>query len=151
MRALAFVIVVALLFVAGALIGAAILGSGYGIPSSFDATYSLDALSVLAGVGEELGKPVIYEWPVATLLRPGETYINITLLNFMSKCKDGAPPAVIIVYVNGKQFSSNGTSFSVRIERNNIFFVSKIKIIINTNCTIMPGSPLAHVKITSLK
>jgi len=149
MRARAFAILVAMLFVIGSFAGTLTIRFGYGLPLRFHATYNLEALDILAGVGKELGKPVVYEWPITTLLRPGETYINITLLRFNVECSKSTSPVVITVYVGEKQFTSNGTSLSVSIKRDSIFFIAKIRVLINTNCTILPGTPSVYVEITS--
>ncbi len=151
MRARAFAIFVAMLFVTGSLAGTLTIRSGYGLPSRFHAIYNLEALEILAGVGKELGKPVVYEWPVTTLLRPGETYINITLLRFKAECGKNSSPVVITVFIGDKQFTSNGTSLSAHIKRDSMFLIAKVRVLIDSNCTIPPGTPSVYVEFTSQK
>jgi len=149
MRARMFAIFVAILFVIGSLAGALTIRSGYGLPSRFHAIYNLEALEILAGVGKELGKPVVYEWPVTTLLRPGETYINITLLRFGAECGKDSSPVVITVFIGDEQFTSNGTTLSAHIKRDSMFLIAKIRVLIDSNCTILPGTPRVYVEFTT--
>ena len=149
MRARVFAAVVAVLFAATALASSVFVGRGYGLPSSFSSTYSLEELGLLAGVGRVSGRPVVYEWPIVTLLKPGKTDITVNIINLRFKCSSGERPVEIIVDASGSRYASNSTSLSVTLDRNSIFLIIKIKIIINSRCVTPVSTPLATVRITT--
>ncbi len=134
MRALTFSAIVVVLFVLITAAGSFLIEQGYGLPTRFDTDYTLEELGLLAGVGKVEGRPVVYEWPVAILLRPGETRINIKIINFNGKCPNGGSPITIKVYANGVEYTSNTTSLSAVLNRNSIFLILKIRIVIKSNC-----------------
>ena len=143
MRARVFALIVAVLFIAATVAGALVVGGGYGLPSRFGSLYRLDGVGLLIGVGQRLGEPVVYEWPVVALLRPGETRINITLLGFDNACAGGGSPVVIRLRTGGEEYSAGSTSLSVAVERDSMFLVLLVRVEFNSTC--IRGVPPSQV------
>ncbi len=151
MKALTFSAIVALLFVTATALGGLLAGEGYGLPAKFSSTYKLEEFGLLVGVGRGIGSPVVYEWPVATLMRPGSTKVDVEVLNLNGVCPDGGSPVTIQVTSGDAMFKSDSTSLSAVLERESIFLILKIKITIKTNCAIDMSTPIVLVEIKATR
>ncbi|MET1159464.1 MAG: hypothetical protein ABWW65_00750 [Thermoprotei archaeon] len=151
MKASIFAVVIALLYIISTTAGVFLIYNGYGIPSRFKAIYWLDSYELLIGVGEQAGKPVIYEWTVTTLLRPGTTKINISILSGLTASSTiNTDNIVIQFYFNEKVYEAAKPHLNITISRNNVFFIGRVRLIIFPDKSVPRGSPVVYVNITSL-
>ncbi len=150
LKASMFTIIVASLFAVSAIFGVFLMYNGYGIPSKFQAMYWLDSYNILAGVGKQIGKPVIYEWIIVTLLKPGTTRVYIHLSGITALSSNSTNYVTIQFYFNGKKYEVNKPDLNLTITRNNIFFAARVKLVISPNMTILRGQPIVYVNLASL-
>ncbi len=151
MRALTFSAIVAVLFIVTAAIGGLLVEQGYGLPTRFSSVYKLSELGLLSGVGRETGNPVVYEWPIATLLKPGKTNVTVEVLGLDGRCPHGGSPVTIKLLTGGVEHVSNSTTVSIVLYRNSMFLVLKTQIEVNSNCVRgTSSSPLVTVNIETV-
>ncbi len=144
MRAKIFTILITAFFISSILVTTTLIMNGYGLPSSYYSSYILDSYNVLAGISKEEGKPIIYEWDMVALLRPGDTKIvvwagtaaGITRLGNVS----------ITITIMGKTYSSSGPLLNISIHRDTIFFVARIRLQIS-NPNIVRSVPMVSVSL----
>ena len=147
MRASALAALVAAAFAAATAASALALAGGYGIPGGFAATYRLDQLGLLAGVSRITGEPVVYEWPVATLLKPGATRVEVSLVGLRGACPGGGAPASIQLTAGGAVYESDSARLVVVLERDSVFMVLKVRVLVRGECLpAAPGTPLVVVE-----
>lgn len=151
MRAAAFSSVVVVVFVAAAVVGAVLLEEGYGLPGRFSAAYRLDELGLLVGLSRSVGRPVVYEWPIVTLLRPGDTRVNVSVVGLQGRCPGGRPPVTVRLLVGGAVYESNSTGLSVAVHRDSLFLVLKVVIVVDGRCVpALPAEPLVVVDVEAV-
>jgi len=144
MRSREFTIFVIIFFVLSILISTVLIHQGYGLPQKFDADYILGSFSILAGTSIQTGKPIIYEWNIATLLRPGTTRMVVKL----GITKNVNPGNITIVaYINGKEYVANGTQLDITFPRENMFFTARIEIIIHPSRQAVMLYPIVDVNL----
>jgi len=144
MRSREFTIFVIIFFVLSMLISAVLIHQGYGLPRKFEADYILDSFSILAGTSIQTGKPIIYEWNIATLLRPGTTRMVVKL----GITKNVNPGNItIIAYINERKYIANGTQLEITFPRENMFFTARIEIIIHPSRQAVMLYPIVDVNL----
>ncbi|NPA97939.1 MAG: hypothetical protein GXO43_01020 [Crenarchaeota archaeon] len=104
----------------------------------------MGSFSILAGTSIQTGKPIIYEWNIATLLRPGTTRMVVKL----GITKNVNPGNITIVaYINGKEYVANGTQLDITFPRENMFFTARIEIIIHPSRQAVMLYPIVDVNL----
>jgi hypothetical protein len=148
LKASFFAAIIALLFIASTATGVLMIYNGYGIPSRFRAVYWLDSYTLLISTGKQAGKPVVYEWIIATVLKPGITNVSIVLreLGALERALDYA---TIQFYFDDKIYEANSSSLSVTVERNTVFFIGKARVIFSPDASPTIKTPVVYVDITT--
>lgn len=144
MRARGFTLLIATMFVLSIIVASQLVMMGYGLPLSYESIYFLDSYNILVGVSREAGKPIIYEWDMVTLLKPGNTRISIRVGTTTGAERLGN--VSITLTMMGKKYVSHKPLLNITIHRNTIFFVARIMIEINNPHTTK-GIPLASVSL----
>ncbi len=137
MRALLFSMFVILIYVSVLILGYAVIVSGHGLPIEYTAYYGLDGLGLMYGMARQSDSPLIYEWVMTGILKPGKTMIKVGLQPNIT-CENGVIPVEITVSSQGKSISvNNSTIAELIIDRDNVLVVTKVKISFNTTqCNI---------------
>ncbi len=151
MKAIVYASAIAIVFILAGSLASYLIYYGYGIPSSYTAVYFLRRFNIEIGLGKQLGKPVIYDWDIVVLLRPGKTSISIMITEGLTQELIRNTGCILIrLYIDGRVYSSRNTSMNVTVERNNVFFVSRVQVIFYPNITVsIPISPTVHITINS--
>ncbi len=126
MRARVFAALIIVLFALSIMVSVSLIMKGYGLPSSYSSIYYLDSYNILVGISKEVGKPIVYEWNMVALLKPGDTEISIKVGSLTGFINLGN--VSITLFVMGKKYVEYKPVLNITIHRNNIFLVARIRV-----------------------
>ena len=148
MKASTFAIAVILVYIGVLLIGYALVLDGAGLPGRFVGYYQLDGIQIMYGLARQSGSPLIYEWVVAGVLKPGNTTVNVGIESFDNLlCSNGTSPFELTVSVGDSSISQSSLNASITLYRQNALIISHVKVVVNTTmCRINPDQVYVYVE-----
>jgi len=148
MRTWFFAILITTLFTLSVLAELYATYIGIGLPTSFTAFYALDSYELLTKLGRQVGKPVIYEWIVSTILQPGKTLVEV---GFPTRPgAEGSYNVTITVAIGSQVYEGNGLQLRFTTYRNEVFLVMRIRVVIHTESSgMIPENNLVFVTVRS--
>jgi len=149
LKAWVFSAIVALSFIAFTTLGVYLVHIGYGMPSEFFALYILDYSPLLAGISSQVGEPIVYEWLVTGLLKPGVTNITVSVWRYTPGDLDEQLKELSIQVDTGKGVvEAKGSSMSTVVYRDSSFLVIRVRIEIPPGFQLKSGS--IHVSVDAV-